>query len=167
MRIIVAGVIWLWAAHGGAMAKDAPWAWSFNGQDEQHATFGIAPEGAGEFLGLMGECKPIALRIPFKIGAMAELLKTDAYPLARFQIDGKAHDETIDFMSFRELGPGWQVELREAISRGFIERLANANRVRIQLAGRVGGKIRILDTYGELVDLRRKETLLQVAKECF
>ena len=164
IRVAFAGAVATALAVGAADPAEAP-SWFFNArQQQQPATFGLTGGPSSESIAFFGTCgKEIVVAVDFKRSAIAELVRSDAYPWVNFSVDGERQKFPIDLLRLNEAGPNlWTPEISR-LPKEFFERLAVARTVSIQLLG----EDKILDEYKLEKNSGRKDSMLRVAKECF
>lgn len=167
--IKVAVVAFTMVLSGSPRATADGASWFFNQKDQKAGTlsntFGFASGNSDESVPVFGECeKGVTVAIYFEEAALADLIRSEAYPWINFVIDGENHKFPIEQLQVMEAGAKtWVPKIGSGLEKEFFQKLATAKKVMIQLLGNE----KIFDTYKPSTDHGRKNAMLSVAKECF
>jgi hypothetical protein len=150
-------------AGSSASAEEATW--FFESKNESSpAKFGFTSGFSGESVFVSGACeKSVHVDVAFRLSALADLVKSEAYPSINFVMDGSAEKFAIERLNMNESGPSMWTPTIEGLPKELFEKLAKAKKLSIQL---LGGE-KVLDTYQASTDRGRAKAFARVAKECF
>ncbi|CAN2534590.1 hypothetical+protein [Methylocapsa aurea] len=145
------------------LAEEATWFFEAK-NDASPAKFGFTSGSSGESVFVSGACeKNVHLDVAFRLSALAELVKSGAYPSINFVMDGVAEKFAIGRLNMNESGPSMWTPTVEGLPKELFEKWAKAKKVSIQLLAAE----KVLDIYQASTDRGRAKAIAKVAKECF
>ncbi|ARN80627.1 hypothetical protein [Methylocystis bryophila] len=147
--------------------------WHFSPfETEAGGVFGVLDSDlASEYQILFGSCdlRQIDFEIDFGHEALAELFRTDSYPIVRFFTDEKKTDLGIGQINFNEgpTGGPWNAKI-SYVDKELIQKVSSAKSFIIELVGRTDDNVEhVFTRLDHLPDRGRKATFSSIAKRCF